>query len=231
MRFAAPFSLLFFVIGQQLSEEITLPVRPAGPIQQQEEPVDQIIDSFSEDEIYLVESDEQLLIVTFPDGIVDVLPFEQGKGLFSRFAGGNGPEFRSVQKKFGYGLTGTTTGDGQLLLIPISNPSGLIRQNITITEGRGEDLIDPIPPPLKDDVDRAFESYEQGWRDLQRQLADKLDSGEITSEAAAADWFRDGITEVRRRAFGEILELEAIEFGGDDWSAQRHADYIRGYVK
>lgn len=229
MRFAAPLSLLFFVVGQQLSEEITLPFRPADPIQQ-EQPADQIIDSFSEDEIYLVESDEQLLVVTFPDGIVDVLPFEQGKGLFSRFAGGNGPEFRSVQKKFGYGLAGKTTGDGQLLLIPIGNPSGMIRQNITITEGRGEDLVDPNPPP-QDEVDRAFESYEQGWRDLQRQLADKLDSGEIASEAAAADWFRNGITEVRRQAFGEILELEAIAFGGDDWSAQRQADYIRGYAK
>lgn len=231
MRFAAPVSLLFFVIGQQFSDQITLPFRPADPIEQQVQPGDTIIDTFSEDEIYLVESDEQLLIVTFPDGIVDVIPFEQGKGLFSRFAGGDGPEFRSVQKKFGYGLTGTMTGNGQLLLIPISNPSGLKRQNITITEGRGEDLIEPIPPPLQDDVDRAFESYKAGWRDLQRQLADKLDSGEITSEAAAAGWFRDGITEVRRRAFGEILELEAIEFGGEDWSAQRQADYIRGYVK
>lgn len=230
MRFAAPLSLMFFVIGHQFAEEITLPFRPADPIEEKQQAVAEVIDSFAEDEIYLVESDDPLLTVTFPEDLLQIVPFDQGTVLFSRFAGGAGSsEVRTVQKKFGYGLIASAAGAGQLVLIPAGNPARMIRQNITVTEKKG--VIQPEPDLPKDDVDRAFLSYKAGWRRLQGELAEKLESGEVTSESAAADWFRSGITQVRRDAFDEILQLESIEFGGSDWSAKRHADYIRRYAE
>ena len=65
----------------------------------------------------------------------------------------------------------------------------------------------------------------------QGELADRLESGEITSEKAAADWFGIAGQEARKRAFLPLLRAEAMAFGSENWTAEKHARYIRRYAK
>jgi len=58
-----------------------------------------------------------------------------------------------------------------------------------------------------------------------------LESGEITSEKAAADWFSVAGQEARKQAFLPLLRAESIVFGGEGWSPEKHARYIRRYAK
>jgi hypothetical protein len=79
-------------------------------------------------------------------------------------------------------------------------------------------------------VAAAFKAYEFAWREAQGQLADRLESGEITSEKLAADWFGAANLEARKQAFLPLLRAESVVFGGDNWTAQKHAAYIRRYA-
>jgi hypothetical protein len=45
------------------------------------------------------------------------------------------------------------------------------------------------PEPRGDMVSDAFVAYESLWRDAQSELANRLESGEIKSEAQASEWF------------------------------------------
>ena len=86
----------------------------------------------------------------------------------------------------------------------------------------------PRPP---DDVSVAFDRYESLWRDAQRELANRLESGQITSEAAATEWFGVANQEARKQAFLPLLTKEAEDFGGEKWTAEKHAAYIRRYTR
>jgi hypothetical protein len=81
-----------------------------------------------------------------------------------------------------------------------------------------------------DDVSMAFAAYERAWRAAQGDLADRLDRGEITSEAMAAEWFGAANAEARRIAFTPLLRLESAAFGGENWTAEKHSRYIRRYA-
>jgi hypothetical protein len=90
---------------------------------------------------------------------------------------------------------------------------------------------DQRPQPPADDVAVAFRTYEQAWRQAQSDLADRLDSGEITSEKLAADWFATANLEARKQAFLPLLRAEAVAFGGENWTAEKHSTYIRRYAR
>jgi hypothetical protein len=87
------------------------------------------------------------------------------------------------------------------------------------------------PGPSGDGVREAFATYEDLWRQTQGQLADRLEAGEIKTEAQATEWFGKVNTELRRTAFAKLLEQEAAAFGGEKWTAKKHAETIRGYVR
>ena len=82
-----------------------------------------------------------------------------------------------------------------------------------------------------DSVSKAFDQYETLWRDAQAELATRLESGQIKSESDATDWFGKINTEARRQAFSDILKAEAEEFGGEKWTAEKHAAAIRRYSR
>lgn len=83
----------------------------------------------------------------------------------------------------------------------------------------------------KDAVAQSFDEYETLWRKAQGELAARLESGQIASESAATEWFSKTNTEARRLAFEDVLKKEAAEFGGDKWTAEKHATAIRRYVR
>jgi len=100
---------------------------------------------------------------------------------------------------------------GLLLLIPIGGGGGDVRP--------------------ADEVASAFDAYETLWRTAQGSLADRLDSGEITSESAASDWFGEANKQARAVAFKPLLESEYEAFGEEKWTAKKQAEIIRGYVR
>lgn len=82
-----------------------------------------------------------------------------------------------------------------------------------------------------DAVSKSFDQYETLWREAQGELATRLESGQIKSESDATEWFGKLNTEARRQAFADLLTAEAAAFGGDKWTAEKHAAAIRRYVR
>ena len=89
----------------------------------------------------------------------------------------------------------------------------------------------PSPDNSPDDVSAAFDVAEKLWRVAQGSLADRLESGEITSETAATEWFAEANKQARKQAFQGVLEAEHAAFGGENWTAKKHAEHIRRYVR
>ena len=103
------------------------------------------------------------------------------------------------------------------------------RRTLTVTAPGGEqNETQPVRP--MDDVAVAFRQYEKAWRAAQGDLADRLERGEITSEAMAAEWFGAANAEARRIAFTPLLRLELSAFGGESWTAEKHSRYVRRYA-
>jgi hypothetical protein len=79
-------------------------------------------------------------------------------------------------------------------------------------------------------VRQAFVSYEKQWRDTNALAADGLASGEIKTEADAHDWIESRQKEIRRKAFAEIAKREQDQLGGGKWTAEKHAEILRGWA-
>lgn len=94
------------------------------------------------------------------------------------------------------------------------------------------DGVAPGPKPdSSDQVAVAFDTYETLWRAAQGALADRLEAGDIQTEAAATEWFTEANKQARATAFKDLLDSEYEKFGGDKWSAKAQAETIRKYVK
>jgi hypothetical protein len=152
--------------------------------------------------------------------------------IFSRFAGGKGLEERTVSRANGYVVRGLAAGTAELLILPAGSADVVdLRRRILNVTAAQTTPPDQRPQPPADDVAVAFRAYETAWRQAQNDLADRLDSGEITSEKLAADWFATANLEARKQAFLPLLRAEAVQFGGDNWTAEKHAQYIRRYSR
>ena len=188
-------------------------------------------DTFQTDQLYLIQSDVALVVLASPAGVLQVTPAKSGAVIYSRFAGGTGLEERQVTQQFAYIVRGIAAGTAELLVLPAgsSDVMDLRRRILTVTAAQTTPPDDRPRPPA-DDVAAAFRQYETEWREAQGELADRLESGEITSEKAAADWFGIAGQEARKRAFLPLLRAESVVFGGDGWTAEKHARYIRRYA-
>jgi hypothetical protein len=122
------------------------------------------------------------------------------------------------------------TGTVELIVLPAGSQDldGMRRRTLTVTAPGGEQN-DTQPVSPVDDVGVAFREYERAWRAAQGDLADRLNRGEITSEAMAAEWFGAANQEARRIAFTPLLRLESAAFGGESWTPAKHGQYIRRY--
>lgn len=219
---------LLCLLWLQDAPQIEFPegMRPPAP-QIEETPEPPPVDAFSTDELYLIQADSDLHIIPSPSGIVQVTAAKSGSVVFSKFAGGQGLEERQITRAHGYILRGLQAGTVELIVLPAgSQDLGQLRRR-TLTIRAGGSQQEQTQPT--DDVGQAFREYERNWRSLQRDLANRLDRGEITSEEQAAEWFGTANTEARRLAFTPLLRKEAEAFGGEQWTAKGHGAYIRRY--
>jgi hypothetical protein len=222
------FLLLCLLWLQDAPPAIEFPETPKPTPQVDEVPKPATVDEFRLDELYLIQSDSDLHLIPSPSGIVQVTAAPQSSVVFSRFAGGSGLEERQVTRQHGYILRGLQPGTVELIVLPAGSQDlgQLRRRTLTIRAG-GQTRPDQAQPT--DDVGQAFREYERTWRSLQRDLANRLERGEITSEEQAFEWFLAANTEARRLAFTPLLQAEQAEFGVEKWTAKKHAAYIRRY--
>ena len=222
--------LLLTMLQDGNAIELPEPPAPAPVIQDDMQPQPSV-DTFSTDQLYLIQSDIALVILASPAGVLQVTPAKQGAVIFSRFAGGKGLEERSITRANGYVVRGLAAGTAELLILPAGSADlqDLRRRILSVTAAETTPP-DKRPQPPADDVAAAFRQYEKAWRSAQGELADRLESGEITSEKAAADWFSVAGQEARKQAFLPLLRAESIVFGGEGWTAEKHARYIRRYA-
>lgn len=220
------FLLCLLWLQDQPTIEFPEGVRPPAPAIE-ETPQPAPVDAFAIDELYLIQSDSDLHLIPSPSGIVQVTAATQGSVVFSKFAGGQGLEERQVTRQHGYILRGLQPGTVELIVLPAGSQDlgQLRRRTLTIRAGQQQQE----QPQPTDDVGQAFREYERTWRSLQRDLANRLDRGEITTEEQAFEWFLAANTEARRIAFTPLLQAEQAEFGAEKWTAKGHANYIRRY--
>jgi len=220
------FLLCLLWLQDQPQIEFPEGVRPPVPVVEPE-PEPTPVDTFAVDELYLIQSDSDLHLIPSPSGIVQVTAARSGGVVFSKFAGGDGLEERQVTRAHGYILRGLQPGTVELIVLPAGSQDlgQLRRRTLTIRAGNGQDQ----QATPTDDVGQAFREYEKNWRSLQRDLANRLDRGEITTEEQAFEWFLAANTEARRIAFTPLLQAEQAEFGVEKWTAKKHANYIRRY--
>jgi len=223
--------LLLALLQDVPTIEFPEPLQPAPQIEDNPQPI-QTADTFSTDQLYLIQSDLSLVILASPAGVLQVTPAKQGSVIFSRFAGGKGLEERQVVRANGYVIRGLAAGTAELLILPAGSADVVdLRRRILNVTAAQTTPPDGRPQPPADDVAVAFRAYETAWRQAQSDLADRLDSGEITSEKLAADWFATANLEARKQAFLPLLRAEAVAFGGDNWTAEKHAQFIRRYSR
>jgi hypothetical protein len=207
------------------------PLQPTPQIEDEPQPI-QTADTFATDQLYLIQSDLSLVILASPAGVLQVTPARQGSVIFSRFAGGKGLEERTVSRANGYVVRGLAAGTAELLILPAGSADVVdLRRRILNVTAAQTTPPDQRPQPPADDVAVAFRAYEVAWRQAQSDLADRLDSGEITSEKMAADWFSTANLEARKQAFLPLLRAESVAFGGDNWTAEKHSAFIRRYAR
>jgi hypothetical protein len=220
------FLLCLLWLQDQPTIEFPEGVRPPTPVVEPD-PEPTTVDTFAVDELYLIQSDSDLHLIPSPSGIVQVTAAPQSSVVFSRFAGGSGLEERQVTRQHGYILRGLQPGTVELIVLPAGSQDlgQLRRRTLTIRAGGSQDQ----QQQPTDDVGQAFREYERTWRSLQRDLANRLERGEITSEEQAFEWFLAANTEARRLAFTPLLQAEQAEFGVEKWTAKKHANYIRRY--
>jgi hypothetical protein len=225
------FLLLLMMLQDVPTIEFPEPLQPTPQIEDEPQPI-QTADTFSTDQLYLIQSDLSLVILASPAGVLQVTPARQGSVIFSRFAGGKGLEERQITRANGYIVRGLAAGTAELLILPAGSADVVdLRRRILNVTAAQTTPPDGRPQPPADDVAVAFRAYEVAWRQAQSDLADRLDSGEITSEKLAADWFATANLEARKQAFLPLLRAEAVAFGGDNWTAEKHAQFIRRYSR
>ena len=217
--------LLLLQDGPIVFPDLTRPTPPPPPPVRPER-----VDSFAVEDIYLIESDLPLHVLASPSGVVEVEQEQHGTVIRGKFAGGNGLlERRKISRTHGYLVTAAMPGQVELIVLPAAATETLeVRRVALRVVGRAEPSPEPERP--QDAVAQAFRTYEQAWRQAQSDLADRLDSGLVTSETDAADWFATANTEARKQAFTPLLQAEQGAFGGIKWQASEHARYIRRYA-
>ena len=103
--------------------------------------------------------------------------------------------------------------------------SGLIGGLLLLSGGKG------VGPSKPDAVSAVFDTQEAAFRKHIGELAVKLKAGEFASEKAATDWMDSQYGPASEAAWVPLLTAEAAEFGGDKWTAEKHAAYIERYAR
>jgi hypothetical protein len=110
-----------------------------------------------------------------------------------------------------------------LALIAIGLIGGLLLLN------GGKAAPGPSPSP-SDAVSVAFDQYETLWRATQLEAAKKLESGEFTRSQQVTEYRSLSDAEAIKKTRQPILDAEYADHGGEKWTAEKMAKYLRGYA-
>ena len=92
--------------------------------------------------------------------------------------------------------------------------------------------IDVSPSPTKPDaVSAVYDTQEAAFRRLSGERAKALRAGELTSEKASSDWMAAKYLPESDTAWATLLTAEAAAFGGEQWTAEKEAATVGGYVR
>ena len=92
--------------------------------------------------------------------------------------------------------------------------------------------IDVSPSPAKPDaVSAVYDTQEAAFRRLSGERAKALRAGELTSEKASSDWMAAKYLPESDTAWATLLTAEATAFGGQQWTAEKEAEHVGGYVR
>lgn len=151
--------LLFLLL--LLQDESPFPVKDVTPVtpvivQEQPETVPQFIDVLTHEEFYCIESEEPLLVLASPQGVVNVT-YEQGPLMArGKWAGSNNAvETRMLLGKHLYFVDVITSGSVEMLVIKFdaTGTSKIFRQKISTQRGpRPPPDIEPVVEPDEDKI-------------------------------------------------------------------------------
>jgi hypothetical protein len=92
--------------------------------------------------------------------------------------------------------------------------------------------IDVSPSPTKPDaVSAVFSTQEAAFRRLSGERVKALRAGELATEKASADWMAAKYLPESDTAWATLLTAEAAAFGGEQWTAEKEAATVGGYVR
>lgn len=91
--------------------------------------------------------------------------------------------------------------------------------------------IDVSPDNKPDAVSAVYDTQESAFRRLSGERAKALRAGEITSEKASSDWMAAKYLPESDTAWATLLTAEAAAFGGEQWTAEKEAATVGGYVR
>ena len=88
--------------------------------------------------------------------------------------------------------------------------------------------VDLPTPAKRDAVSDAFHVYNILWRDRAAMAATGLTDGRLTTDAEVHQFLATANRMARVGAFTPIAEAEQAALG-DEWTAEKHAELLRGY--
>ena len=96
--------------------------------------------------------------------------------------------------------------------------------------GGGKSSPGPGPSP-SDAVSVAFDQYETLWRAAQIEAAKKLESGEFTKSQQVTEYRSLADGEAIKKTRQPLVDAEFADHGGEKWTAEKMAKYLRGYAQ
>lgn len=105
------------------------------------------IDTLTEEQWYIIQSDSPLIVLSSPSGIVSVVDEIGPVRLRGKFAGGTGAvETRVFEMKHVYSISSVKPGTVELIVVPVGvdSESSILRRSLVVS-GTG-----PLPPPKPD---------------------------------------------------------------------------------
>jgi hypothetical protein len=108
--------------------------------------------------------------------------------------------------------------------------SGLIGGLLLLNGGKAGPGPSPLPSP-SDAVSTAFDQYETLWRATQLEAAKKLESGEFTTSQQVTKYRSLADGEAIKASRDALLKAEFADHGGEKWTDEKAAKYLRGYAR
>lgn len=109
---------------------------------------------------------------------------------------------------------------------------GLLAIAILLIPDKAAPPTPPTPEPAVDLVAKSFDSYEDLWRKHALKAAEKIESGELTTDTEVWEFLAAGQEPARKVAFDELARKEQEYFNkAGGWSAELHGKLLRSYAK